>query len=100
VTVGAAHGIYDRENNTLDLDKEITVSTTDGIVAQFKSAFLDIAKGTMKTTQPVAITRPGSRITADGMTVKENGKVLIFEKRVRLSIDPAKAKADQEKSGE
>lgn len=100
VTVGAAHGIYNREANTLELDKEITVSTTDGIVAKFKSAFLDIEKGTMKTTQPVDITRPGSRITADGMTVKDNGKVVIFEKRVRLNIDSATQKAAQEKSGE
>ncbi|MHA6644822.1 LPS export ABC transporter periplasmic protein LptC [Mesorhizobium sp. A623] len=100
VTVGAAHGIYNRDNNTLDLDTEITVSTTDGIVAQLRSAFLDMAKGTMKTTQPVDISRPGSRITADGMTVKENGKVVIFEKRVRLNIDPATQKAAQGKSGE
>ena len=98
--IGAAHGIYDRDKNTLDLDKEITVSTTDGMVAKLKSAFLDMGKGTMTTSQPVDITRKGSRITADTMTVQENGKVLIFEKRVRLNIDPAAMKADKEKSGE
>jgi len=99
-TVGASHGIYDRDKNTLDLDKEITVSTTDGMVAKLKSAFLDMGKGTMTTSQPVDITRQGSRITADSMTVEQNGKVLIFENRVRLNIDPAAMKADKEKSGE
>lgn len=99
-SVGASHGIYDRENNTLDLDKEITISTTDGMVARLKSAFLDMGKGTMTTNQPVDIAREGSRITADTMSVKENGKVLIFEKRVRLNIDPAAMKADEQKSGE
>lgn len=98
--VGAAHGIYDREKNTLDLDKEFTVSTTDGVVAKLKSAFLDMGKGIMTTNQPVDITREGSRITADTMLVKENGKVLIFEKRVRLNIDPAAMKADRQPSGE
>jgi lipopolysaccharide export system protein LptC len=98
-TVGASHGIYDRDKNTLDLDKEITVSTTDGMVAKLKSAFLDMGKGTMTTSQPVDITRQGSRITADSMTVEQNGKVLIFENRVRLNIDPAAMKADKEKSG-
>lgn len=99
-TVGASHGVYDRDKNTLNLDKEITVSTTDGMVAKLKSAFLDMGKGTMTTDQPVDITREGSRITADTMSVTENGKVLIFENRVRVNIDPAANKADKEKSGE
>jgi lipopolysaccharide export system protein LptC len=98
--IGAAHGTYDRDSNTLDLDQEITVSTTDGMVARLKSAFLDMGKGTMKTDEPVDITRGGSRITADTMTVRDNGKVLVFENRVRLNIDPAQAKAANEKSGE
>lgn len=98
--VGASHGIYDRDSNTLNLDKEVTVSTTDGMVAKLKSAFLDMGKGTMTTSLPVEITRQGSRITADSMSVEQNGKVLIFENRVRLNIDPAAKKADQDKSGE
>jgi lipopolysaccharide export system protein LptC len=59
-----------------------------------------MGKGTMTTGQPVDITRQGSRITADSMTVEQNGKVLIFENRVRVNIDPAATKADKEKSGE
>lgn len=98
--VDASHGVYDRDKNTLDLDREVTVSTTDGMVAKLKSAFLDMGKGTMTTDEPVDIAREGSRITAETMTVQENGKVLIFEKRVRLNIDPAAAKAGKEKSGE
>lgn len=98
--VGAAHGIYDREKNTLELDEELTVSTTDGMVAKLKSAFLDMGKGTMTTDQPVDISREGSRITADTMSVRENGKILVFEKRVRLNIDPAAMKADQQQDGE
>lgn len=96
--VGAAHGIYDRDANTLALDKDITLTTTDGTVAKLQSAFLDMGKGNMKTDDPVDITRQGSRITADTMKVQDNGKVLIFEKRVRVNIDPAKMKAV--KSGE
>jgi lipopolysaccharide export system protein LptC len=34
------------------------------------------------------------------MTVQDNGKILVFENRVRLNIDPAQAKAANEKSGE
>ena len=33
-------------------DQDITVTTTDGMVAKLKSAFLDMGKGTMKTDDP------------------------------------------------
>lgn len=98
--VDALNGSYDRAGNTLKLDNEITVTTTDGMVAKLKSAFLDMDKGNMKTEQPVEISRAGSRITSDTMSVEDGGKVMIFEKRVRVSIDPAARKADQKKSGD
>ncbi|WP_413813582.1 LPS export ABC transporter periplasmic protein LptC [Mesorhizobium sp. Root157] len=98
--VDASTGIYDREKNTLDLNSAITITTTDGMVAKLKSAFLDMGKGNMKTTEPVDISRAGSRITSQAMSVEDNGKVLIFEKRVRVNIDPAKAKAANKTSGE
>lgn len=98
--VDAARGVYDRSSNTLNIESDVTVTTTDGMVAKLKSAFLDIDKGNMKTEQPVDISRPGSRITSDTMAVEENGKVMIFEKRVRMNIDPAAARAGQKKSGD
>ncbi len=98
--INAAHGTYDRENNTIDLDSPVTVSTSDGMVVKLKSAFLDMGKGNMKTDDPVDITRDGSRISSDTMSVENNGKILIFEKRVRVNIDPAKLKTAENQSGE
>lgn len=86
-TVDAPSGLYDREKNTLDITDEMTVTTTDGMVAQFKSAFLDIGKGVLKTTEPVDIRTAGSHISADSMTLSEGGKVMVFENRVRMQID-------------
>jgi lipopolysaccharide export system protein LptC len=34
------------------------------------------------------------------MAVEEGGKVMIFENRVRMSIDPAATRADEKKSGD
>jgi lipopolysaccharide export system protein LptC len=99
-TVDASSGTYDREKNTLDLNSTITITTTDGMVAKLKSAFLDMGKGNMKTNEPVDISRDGSRITSQTMSIEDNGKVLIFEKRVRVNIDPAKAKAANKTSGD
>lgn len=97
--VEAANGSYDRDRNTLKLSSEITVTTTDGMVAKLKSAFLDMDKGSMSTDDPVDITRNGSRITSDTMSVQDNGKVLVFEKRVRVNIDPAAMKAANSTNG-
>lgn len=97
--VEAAKGFYNRDANTLKLMQDITVTTTDGMVAKLKSAFLDMGKGTMKTDDPVDITRNGSRVTSDTMTVQDHGKVFVFEKRVRVNIDPATTKAAENTDG-
>ncbi|UVK40501.1 LPS export ABC transporter periplasmic protein LptC [Mesorhizobium sp. AR10] len=99
-SVNAKRGIYNRDGNTMNLTSDVTVTTTDGLEAKFKSIFLDMGKGTMKTDDPVDVSRGGSRITADSMSVQDNGKVLVFENRVRVNIDPASLKAAEAKSGE
>ena len=99
-TVNATRGIYDRAGNTMNLTSDVTVTTTDGIEAKLKSIFLDMGKGTMKTNDPVDVSRGGSRITADSMEIQDNGKVLVFENRVRVNIDAASLKAAEAKSGE
>lgn len=99
-TVNASRGIYDRAANTMNLISDVTVTTTDGVEAKFKSVFLDMGKGSMKTNDPVDVSRGGSRITADSMSVQDNGKVLVFENRVRVNIDSASLKAAEAESGE
>lgn len=98
--VKASHGTYDRDGNTMNLTSDVTITTTDGMQAKFKSVFLDMGKGTMKTGDPVDVSRGGSRITADTMSVQDNGKVLVFENKVRVNIDSAALKAAQGNSGE
>jgi lipopolysaccharide export system protein LptC len=100
VAVNAAHGIYDRDHNTMDLTSDVSVTTSDGMVAKFKSVFLDMGKGSMKTSNPVDVSRGGSRITADSMSVEDNGRLVVFENRVRVNIDPAGLKAAGVNSGE
>jgi lipopolysaccharide export system protein LptC len=98
--INASHGIYNRDGNTMSLTSDVTVTTTDGLEAKFKSVFLDMGKGTMKTNDPVDVSRGGSRITADSMTIQDNGKIVTFENRVRVNIDPASLKAAEAKIGE
>jgi len=98
-TIGASRGTYDRDKNTLDIPSEIVVTTTDGMVAKLKSAFIDIGKGDLKTADAVDIALKGTNITADSMIILENGKVLVFEKRVRMQLSPDKVKAGQQAEG-
>ncbi len=97
--VDAQHGTYDREKNTLDITSEMVITTADGMVAKLKSAFLDIGKGGMKTDDPIYIEAKGTKITSDSMTILENGKVLVFEKRVRMNIDPTRLKSEESAGG-
>jgi lipopolysaccharide export system protein LptC len=90
--VEAVSGVYDRKANTLDVPTDILVTTTDGLVAKLKSAFLDINNGSLKSAAPVDIQAHGSRITADSMAVLDNGKRVVFETRVRVHIDPVQMK--------
>jgi lipopolysaccharide export system protein LptC len=99
-TVDALKGVYDSEKNTLDVTSNISVTTTDGMAAKLKSAFIDLGKGDLKTGDAVEISLKGTKIAADSMTVLENGKVLVFEKRVRMQISPDHFKTAQEPSGD
>ena len=100
VSVDAEHGIYNRDANTMNLTSDVSVTTTDGLAAKFKSIFLDMGKGSMKTSNPVDVSRGGSRITADSMSVEDNGRLVVFENRVRVNIDPTALKAAGVNSGE
>ncbi|TIL82599.1 MAG: LPS export ABC transporter periplasmic protein LptC, partial [Mesorhizobium sp.] len=87
--INAPRGSFNRDGNTMSLTSDVTITTTDGLAAKFKSVFLDMGKGTMKTNDPVDVSRGGSRITADSMSVQDSGKIVVFENRVRVNIDPA-----------
>jgi lipopolysaccharide export system protein LptC len=98
--IDADRGVYDREKNTLNFLSPISVKTTDGMTITLQSAFLEIEKGNMRTTDPVAIRMTGAQLMADAMSVRENGKVLIFEKRVKMELTPDRLKGRQESTGE
>lgn len=88
VTVKAATGVYDDGNNKLAMTSPVTVETTSGVTVQLKSASIDIESGALVTPDPVEIAQDGSRITADSLRVSDKGTVFVFDKRVRVTIEP------------
>ncbi len=99
-TISAARGTFDRANDLLTLDTEITFRTTSGFVARLQSAEIDIASNDLTTDKPVEIEMDGMRISADALHASNGGKKLVFENRVRVEIDPGKVRPAQERDGE
>ena len=102
-TIVADTGLYNEAENTLDITSPVTFRTTDGLTAKLSSANINLGESELRTSDPVDIVQDGSRITADTFQVLERGKVFLFEKRVRVTIDPTDAKTaeagKQQKAG-
>lgn len=90
VSIDAPAGTYDRDRSTLDMKSPFRIKTTNGLSATINSAFIDMINSTLKTDDPVDITVNGTRLTAESMSVLEKGKLFVFDKSVRLTIDPAR----------
>lgn len=85
----AATGWYDNANRKLDLKDGVLLNTSDGIVAKLGSANIDMGARHLRTSDPVDITTPNARITADSLEVSEGGKVLVFDRKVKMTIQPS-----------
>ena len=89
----AQAALFDNDAQTLTIDKPFTITSSDGLQASMKSAFVDIGAGSLKTEEPVDIMMNGTHITASSLSITEQGKVLVFEDKVHLKLDPASAKS-------
>lgn len=98
-TVEAATGLYDRAGNTLDVNSPMTVTTTDGLVAKLTTAQIDMGSGSLSTNDPVDIAQQGTRITADSMRVIDNGATFVFDRRVKVMLEPRNGAAAQDTRG-
>lgn len=85
--VEAATGTMTKADNTLHVTSPMLVETTDGLVARFKSARIDMGRGDIRTDEPVEITTGTTRVTAERMTIEDGGSVMVFERRVRMVIE-------------
>ncbi len=88
----SASGRYDNAASTMEFDSPVTATTTDGTVARLQDAFIDIAAGGLSTSRPVEIKSEGATVTAGTMSVSQGGKVIVFERNVRLTINPDRLK--------
>jgi lipopolysaccharide export system protein LptC len=86
--LAALAGHLDNTNRILRLHGKFDVTSSDGLVAQLEDGVFDFDAETLKTEMPVDIKRLGTHIRADSMTITEGGNRLVFNKRVRVIMQP------------
>lgn len=87
--VEAVTGVYDRGGNLLDMTAPFTIRLNTGLEAAFRSAHLDIDGGEMNSDEPIAIRSREASIVAQSLRMTDKGKVIVFEGKVVVDVDPA-----------
>jgi lipopolysaccharide export system protein LptC len=86
--VVAVSGIYDRERERLNLNGGIELTTSDGYRFQTQSATLSLDRSRVVGRKPIAGSGPGGSLSADRFEFEDGGRVLRFEGRVRVTLQP------------
>lgn len=81
-------GVLDTKTGTVELNREVQVSTTAGQRGQLGHALVDTRAGTIRSNGPVALASPRGELFADTMAISDNGKVIVLEGRVRGNFTP------------
>jgi lipopolysaccharide export system protein LptC len=87
-TVDAALGVYDGNQNTLNLKDGITVQTTTGYAGKFTDAAIDLGKGSLTSSKPIELSTAEGSIRANGVTVTDRGKRIKFTDGVSVTYLP------------
>ena len=84
----APQGTFDRAANNLTLAGPSLFTTADGVEVNFTSAAIDVDTGSFATDEAVTISQRGSVINAGSMHIHDNGARVVFERDVRMIIQP------------
>lgn len=94
--ITADKGVYDADKKTLIMDGKVTLKTDNGMKIDLVDVNVDIAVGSLETSNPVSLKTESANIVADSLRVEKNGELIIFEKRVRMTLDPSGIKKPAE----
>jgi lipopolysaccharide export system protein LptC len=85
VSITAATGLYDTKAETIGLDNEVVVTSSDGSEAHLVEARVDIRKGHIVSDKPVEIAMPKGRVNAQQMEIINSGEIVHFRGGVRVT---------------
>lgn len=86
--ITARTGFYDSGKETMELEKDVRMTTDQGQELLMSRASIDFKAGGMVSREPVTAHLRSSTVEANSLRVSEGGRVLVFEGRVRTQIKP------------
>ena len=88
-TVDATVGVYNGNLNTLMLKDGVNVQTTNGYAGKFTEAAIDLGKGSLVSSKPLELSMAEGTIRANGVTVTDRGKRILFTDGVSVTYLPS-----------
>lgn len=88
MSLTARHGVYNSEQQTLDLEQQIDIFTTWGYEMHGRSATIDFDRGELTSETGVEGHGPLGTLKADRMKAERATRVLRFDGNVRMLILP------------
>src|SRR5262249_46881360 len=91
VELKAATGLYDTKADTMQLNTDITLTSSSGYSARLDAASVDIKTNKIVSDRPAEVTPPNGTVNANHLEVTDNGDLIRFGKGVEMNITPAAA---------
>lgn len=85
-SVTAQESIFDRATNKMEMSEPFEINLSNGILAKFQSAKVDLKAGTISTNDPIEIETKDGSIVAKSLQIADNGKSITFSGQVRARI--------------
>ena len=86
--VETAGGTLLKGTSKLVLTNPVNIETTDGMTARLEKGELDLGSGTVAGREGVEMTTKDAHVVADTVDVTGGGSVIIFERNVKMTIQP------------
>ena len=80
--ITAKTGVYDTDREFISLKTDVKVKTDSGYDVTLESADIDFKAGTVVSQEPVKVLMTTGTITADRMSSRDSGKIMVFEGNV------------------
>ena len=93
----ANNGVYDATTEKMRVNEKVTVKTDRGFELRLSQADVDFKAGTMDSHEPAEMIVPNGWVKSETMKVSDNGKVVVFEGRVRSEFTNAEATDGKDK---
>jgi lipopolysaccharide export system protein LptC len=84
----AKQGIYDTQNETLEVKTDVRVKTTSGYDIRLESAKMKFKTGDISSNEHVNVKMDSGEIDADGLEMVDNGKRVSFIGNVHSRMEP------------